>query len=204
MWEEGHPYKWRTWIRTHLPWPLIDLGFARKGRDCEAAGGRHHWYNSDEKTSGCYHCEIVRPGQLWGKKDSDANETPTIPGAESLVGWFGYWPRFHDAEVLDLKLGPSSVLRLRAFEMTAETDAAGHYKLQKHCTVSFWFSDEVEFSLASDSGAAGIILGLNFEKAGDRLKMDIRSACGTDGWITAKTWRIEFEPGAPSEPESRA
>jgi hypothetical protein len=87
--------------------------------------------------------------------------------------------------------------------MTDQVDAAGYYKLQKHCTVAFWFSGEVEFSLASDSGAAGVILGLNFEKAGDRLKMDIRAACGIDGWITAKTWRIELEPGTGSKPERR-
>ena len=72
MWEEKHPYRWRTWIRTHLPWFLIDLGIALKGRDCESVGGRHHWYNIDNTTSGCYHCEIVRPGQLWSDMRSRA------------------------------------------------------------------------------------------------------------------------------------
>lgn len=167
-----------------------------RAADCEAVGGRHYWYNIDEKTSGCYHCETVRPGQLWDKKDSAVNETPRIPGAESVVGWFGYWPRFHDAEVVELKLGPSSVLRLRAFEMTAETDAAGYYKLQKHCTVSFWFSDEVEFSLDSDSGASGVVFSLAFQQSGDRSKVEIHSSCGIGGWILAKNWRVELEPAA--------
>jgi hypothetical protein len=37
----------------------------RKRKDCEAIGNRHEWYNIDGVTSGCYHCEIVREGQLW-------------------------------------------------------------------------------------------------------------------------------------------
>jgi hypothetical protein len=126
-------------------------------------------------------------------------ETPSIPGADRVVSWFGGWPRFHDAEIIELRLGPEAVLRLHAFEMTDQVDAAGNYQLQKHCTVSFWFSGEVELSLASDSGAMGIVLGLDFTKEGDRLKMDIQATCGLDGWITAKTWRVELQPRTSSE-----
>jgi hypothetical protein len=36
-----------------------------KGRDCEAAGGEHHWYNTDDKHSACYYCQVIREGQLW-------------------------------------------------------------------------------------------------------------------------------------------
>jgi hypothetical protein len=60
-----HPYAWRTRLRRHLPWLLIDLGFARKGADCEAVGANHAWYNRDGESSGCYHCEVTRPGRLW-------------------------------------------------------------------------------------------------------------------------------------------
>ncbi len=59
------PYRIRTWLRGYLPWVLIDLGFAAKGEDCEKAGGEHEWYNKDGKQSACYHCQIVRSGQLW-------------------------------------------------------------------------------------------------------------------------------------------
>ncbi len=65
MWDKGHPYCWRTWIRSNLPWSLSNLGLANKGKDCEEVGGRHKWYNIDNETSGCYHCEIEREGQLW-------------------------------------------------------------------------------------------------------------------------------------------
>jgi hypothetical protein len=64
-WDRGHPYRWRTWIRVRLPWFLIDLGLADKGEDCEKAGGAHWWHNLDGVNSGCKHCKVVRPGQLW-------------------------------------------------------------------------------------------------------------------------------------------
>jgi hypothetical protein len=66
----GHPYVWRTQLRKRLPWFLINLGIAKKGKDCEAVGGHHHWYNIDDKHSGCYHCEVIRAGQLWQRPDA--------------------------------------------------------------------------------------------------------------------------------------
>ena len=50
---------------------LINMGIASKGRDCEAVGANHHWYNSDNVSSACYHCEVIRPGQLWRRPDSN-------------------------------------------------------------------------------------------------------------------------------------
>ena len=63
--DRRHPYAWRTWLRGRLPWLLIELGFASKGEDCEAVGAGHDWYNIDDRASGCYHCRVVREGQLW-------------------------------------------------------------------------------------------------------------------------------------------
>ena len=61
-----HPYAWRTALRGRLPYFLIDLGwFPDKGEDCEAVGAKHHWYNKDNQSSACYHCRVVRLGQLW-------------------------------------------------------------------------------------------------------------------------------------------
>jgi hypothetical protein len=62
---ESYPFRWRTRLRRHLPWFLIDLGLADKGDNCEAHGGVHEWYNPDDVVSACYHCRIERPGQLW-------------------------------------------------------------------------------------------------------------------------------------------
>ena len=63
------PYRLRSLIRGHAPWLLINLGLAQKGRDCEAKGAQHEWYNVDNSKSGCYYCQAERLGQLW-KADS--------------------------------------------------------------------------------------------------------------------------------------
>ena len=64
----GGPYRKKTWLRTYLPWFLINLGLAKKGNDCESKGGSHEWYNIDNQISGCYHCNVVRTGKLWQKE----------------------------------------------------------------------------------------------------------------------------------------
>ena len=61
----GGPYRFRTWLRGHSPWALINLGVFGKGADCEAAGGDHEWYKKDDKHSACYHCKVMRAGRLW-------------------------------------------------------------------------------------------------------------------------------------------
>jgi hypothetical protein len=66
------PYRWRTALRRHLPWFLINLGIAGKGLDCERSGGSHHWYNRDDVSSGCYHCKVVRSGRLWDAQSSSS------------------------------------------------------------------------------------------------------------------------------------
>ena len=63
--DKKHPYYLRTWWRGHLPWFLINLGIADKGEDCEKLQAKHVWYNQDGKMSACYHCNVVREGQLW-------------------------------------------------------------------------------------------------------------------------------------------
>ena len=52
-------YRWRTWLRGHLPWALVDL-FPKGTKDC----GDHEWFRFDEATDRCYHCEMgERPHQ---------------------------------------------------------------------------------------------------------------------------------------------
>jgi hypothetical protein len=58
-----HPYAWRTNLRILLPTPFSR--WLTKGRDCQERGAEHAWYNHDGENSACYHCRIVRPGQLW-------------------------------------------------------------------------------------------------------------------------------------------
>ena len=64
-----------------------------------------------------------------------------IEGAAELEEWFGYWPSFHDAEIVSLHLNRrgSSSLRVHTWEMTKEIDDKGYYVLAKHIVVEFVF-----------------------------------------------------------------
>jgi hypothetical protein len=67
------------------------------------------------------------------------NEAPEIPGADELIRWFGYWPNFHDSEVISIELTRShgSRVRIHAFERTSDMDPRGYYVLTKHAIVTF-------------------------------------------------------------------
>ena len=60
-----HPYGIRLWWRQRLPWFLIDLGLAKKGKDCESVKAKHYWYKIDGNYSGCYFCKVTVQGEKW-------------------------------------------------------------------------------------------------------------------------------------------
>jgi len=33
--------------------------------DCQKHGLKHYWHNKDNKNSACYHCKVIKKGQLW-------------------------------------------------------------------------------------------------------------------------------------------
>lgn len=48
-------YRWRTTLRAHTPWWLIERGAFSKGRrDC----GDHDFYNEDGVVEHCFHCRV--------------------------------------------------------------------------------------------------------------------------------------------------
>lgn len=74
-------------------------------------------------------------------------ETDLVTNSRAVTEIFGYWPSFHDAEVLTMHLdragddGPSLEVRIHVFEMTSEVDARGYYVLRKHTLVTLRFAD---------------------------------------------------------------
>jgi hypothetical protein len=118
-----------------------------------------------------------------------------ITGAEQLVAVFGYWPSFHNAEVLWLRLdrrasgdgcyGPTLDALIHAFEITNETGAAGAYVLRHHVLVHLRFSDVVELRLGGFNNQ-NALMGLTVtdlrDRQMDRVKLAVRfdSAFGAD------------------------
>jgi len=47
------------------PKAYLDLHYPVAPEDCEVVGESHRWHNLDDKLSACYHCKVIREGQLW-------------------------------------------------------------------------------------------------------------------------------------------
>ena len=78
-------------------------------------------------------------------------ECPRIEGAQALLNWFGYWPTFHDAEVLSivLKRSGKSQVKVHVFGGTSELDRTGAPAV-KHAVATF----EFEGFVLDESGLA--------------------------------------------------
>jgi hypothetical protein len=125
---------------------------------------------------------------------------PLIPGAQQLFDWFGYWPSFHDAEVLSIELnraGPSKV-QVHTFAMTDQVDAKGFYVCDKHCIVTFVLRDLIAVQLAhfNDQNA---LSDLDFYRENDEFVLDFCGSHGVEGTIRAKQVSIDTRPGIPSD-----
>ncbi len=92
-------------------------------------------------------------------------EIKGIPGASALHDWFGYWPSFHDAEIVGLHLNRKggSSLRLHTWEMTKEVDEKGYYVLSKHVVVEFILETISSLSLNGFSHQ-NVVFGLKWRK----------------------------------------
>jgi hypothetical protein len=128
---------------------------------------------------------------------SDLSE---IAGAQELHDWFGYWPTFHDAEIVSLHLNrrsPSSML-IHTWEMTNKVDERGFYVMEKHAVVEFIFEDISELELGGFSHQ-NVIFGLNLDRkdAGFLLRLD--PCYGLAGTIEAKKVSIRLKLGKPSD-----
>lgn len=56
-----HPYELRKKLRGILPWFLIDIGIAAKGKNCKTVNANHSYYNINGILNGCYYCEQEFP-----------------------------------------------------------------------------------------------------------------------------------------------
>jgi Immunity protein 50 len=133
-------------------------------------------------------------------------EAPDIPGAAEVIQWFGYWPTFHDAEVLSIKLDRSgtSTLAIRAFETTREVDSSGHYVQAKHATVTFYFEgfprDQYGITNIRIEGFnhQNVLGNAEVKRTAQGYELVLWGCYGVEGSLGCERIRVELTPGAPS------
>ena len=119
----------------------------------------------------------------------------SIPGAIELFTWFGYWPGFHDAEIVSLRLNRSgaSTLQIHTWHTTDQVDVQGYYIMEKHLLVCFQMEEIISLSL-SDFNSQNVISGLGISQSEDGFIIDIDPCYGLSGRIAARKISIEIEP----------
>lgn len=98
-----------------------------------------------------------------------------------LTDIFGWWPSFHDAEVLSIALDrgeknnfePSLTAAIYVFEITSKVDNEGHYVLRNHTLVRFRFYKIVNLSL-SDFNQQNVLQHLDIEHLSDRKQDKVK------------------------------
>jgi hypothetical protein len=125
-------------------------------------------------------------------------EAPIIPGAEQLVDWFGFWPSFHDAEILELHLdrNEKSFIRIHTWLTKNEVDASGRFISDRHVVVTFWLEGIVALSLCGFN-SQNVISGLEIEPTPAGHRVRLAPCYGLSGDIEAEKMSITLEPGKP-------
>lgn len=124
-------------------------------------------------------------------------EAPNIPGAADVVAWFGYWPTFHDAEVLSITLDRSGTSRvaIHALGRTPE--------LAKHAVVTFLMegfpSDQygITNTRLDFFNGQNVLSSAYIKPMPEGYELVLEGVYGLDGSIFCKHLSVELKPGIP-------
>ena len=122
-----------------------------------------------------------------------------IPGSADLIAWFGFWPSFHDAEVLSIHLnrrGESSVV-VQTWQRTDEVDGRGHFVLTKHVVVTFLLEGTLNIKLEGFNHQ-NVISGLSLDATASGYRLILHPCFGAEGMLEAERVRIKIQPGVPT------
>ena len=127
-------------------------------------------------------------------------ELKSIDGAGQLQQWFGYWPSFHDAEVLALHLNRSSpsTLTVHTWHPTNQVDEKGYFGMEKHVVVDFILKEVSELNI-SGFNHQNVISRLTIEKLSEGFRLTLNDCYGLAGTIEARDLSIRLTPGKPSD-----
>jgi hypothetical protein len=103
-----------------------------------------------------------------------SNEAPTgVANAEAIVSAFGFWPSFHDAEILRATLDrgsgderPSITIVVHAFESDGSVDEKGYYQIVTSVLVTLKCRDVSESELR-DLGPQNVLSSIDFESTAE-------------------------------------
>ena len=125
--------------------------------------------------------------------------TTEFPGAEKVTQWFGQWPSFHDAEILELHLDRTgrSWIKIHAWNMTDQVDEKDHYRLEKHAVVTFTLENVTGLQVDGFS-SQNVIAGLEVERIAEGFRITLDPCYGLAGTLEAARVTVDVAPGKPA------
>ena len=127
------------------------------------------------------------------------SDYPHIPGAKELFDWFGYWPNFHDANLLTISREPDAVnCSLHAFRMTREVDERGYYVLDRHAVVWLHMTGLREARI-DELIAPNVLLSLNLTRDDQGFRAEFFDVYGVETAVACENIAITIKPGKPDE-----
>jgi hypothetical protein len=144
----------------------------------------------------------------------------SIAGSEKLTNIFGYWPSFHDAEVLELHFSRGDVrpsegkyefpilrLKIHLWALTKEVDSKGYFVLRNHTLTTLKFTDVGEFEMEGFNHQNAMI-SLHIERREERrgpspdtFVVTIQEAFGMGALF--KCASIEVVEASPCTPQAQ-
>ena len=123
-----------------------------------------------------------------------------LSGAQKLIDWFGYWPSFHDAEVISIELNREelSQLRIHYFCTTGRTNNRGQYITEKHAIVSFILENITRLELA-DFNHQNVLSSISVTPGETDCEIILGGCYGVSGRITASRLSFDLQPGMPKK-----
>ncbi len=111
-----------------------------------------------------------------------------IKNYQAVTSYFGFWPWFHDAEVLRVEMartdsGPALAMDVHVFHLFSEPDERGSHKLLKQCVVSFLCRNVDDVELV-DFNHQNVIFSLAVDHQGERLCVTLSPCYGLSGRFT--------------------
>lgn len=116
-------------------------------------------------------------------------------GAEAVRRWFGSWPSFHDAEVLEVHLVRDGVSRLRVhcWIMSDCVDKDGYYVHEKEAVVTFELEGLKDLELA-DFSSQNVLSSLRVDRLDGGWRLSLWPSWGIGGAVEAGQLRVMVTP----------
>ena len=114
-----------------------------------------------------------------------------IEGFRAIRDYFGRFPCFHDAEIVEIHLNREGLSWLRVY-----TGVDGFHPKQKPGTVVFHLNEVLNLELW-DCSCQNVVSLIHFEKTEKGIKMSLGPCYGMAGWIEASSISAELIIGNP-------